>query len=146
MDTSIRRDIVRSIGGDIGECGHTSVVTTLFWSDVLPIFKKHPLAEIFKQEPHHGELLTASISHHGQPVDANSRFDFSWTWKPVPQLNYDPSVELEHLLDTAAKTFPLALHADTPCRKPNALSTGSADWSVSPTGSARIRMPLRLGR
>lgn len=113
MDTSIRRDIVRAIGGDIGECGHTSVVTTLFWSDDLPVFKEHPLAEIFKQESH-GKLLIASISHHGQPVDANSRFDFSWTWKPVPQLNYDPSVELEHLLDTAAKTFPLALHAGGP--------------------------------
>ena len=142
MDTSIRRDIVRSIGGDIGECGHTSVVSTLFWSDALPVFKKHPLAEIFKQEPHHGELLTASISHHGQPVDANSRFDFSWTWKPVPQLNYDPSVELEHLLDTAAKTFPLALHADTPLPETKRFVHGFcglvslADWIGSNPGAA----------
>ena len=40
MDTSIRRDIVRSIGGDIGECGHTSVVSTLFWNDALPETKR----------------------------------------------------------------------------------------------------------
>jgi len=114
VDMSIRRGVVRSIGGDLGECGHTAVVNMLFRGGVLAALKTHPVFEMLRKAPHHVELLIASISHHGQPVNPRDTRDFSWTWKPYPLLNYDPGKELEALLDTAAATFPLALKDSDP--------------------------------
>ena len=114
VDTSIRRDIARSLGGDIGECGHTAVVNMLFRGSVLAAVKTHPVFEMLQQAPGHIDLLMASVSHHGQPVNPNDTRDFSWTWRPAPLLDYDPGKQLETLLNTAAATFEPALQDGDP--------------------------------
>ena len=114
VDTSIRRDIVRSLGGDIGECGHTAVVNMLFRGTVLATLKTHPVFGMLQKAPGHIDLLIASVSHHGQPIDPRDTRDFSWTWKPAPLLNYDPGKQLDILLDKAAATFEPALQDGDP--------------------------------
>lgn len=112
MDLSERQRCLAEMGGDLAECGHTSVILALLNPGIASqSFREHELVRALLAEPVHVNLLIASASHHGVPLNTGRVNLPDWTWRTVPDLGYDPLRAVGDLLEDAAANFPEALRS-----------------------------------
>jgi CRISPR-associated endonuclease/helicase Cas3 len=113
-----RHRLIRACGGEVSECGHTSVLGPLFFDRKLRshFFLRFPIQQIQEWDSAFA-LLLAAVSHHGTPIrlcdlEANASL-MKWSWNSLG--NYDPWATVTAMGDTIQALFRTAFE---PVREP----------------------------